>query len=113
MRAQKGKDVAASEANKDDRQADSERSDPPRPTKMVLRPEVVIPCTAPLPPPAPQTVEKPQAVVPAVNNEEPEHPFTNARDASYAVPSTLHSPTRSHRLHEDSMGTLHESPWSP
>ena len=25
--------------------------------------------------------------------------------------STLHSPTRSHRLHEDSMRTLHESPW--
>ena len=27
--------------------------------------------------------------------------------------STLHSPTHSHRLHEDSMGTLHESPWTP
>ena len=25
--------------------------------------------------------------------------------------STLHSPTHSHRLHEESMRTLHESPW--
>ena len=47
---------------------------------MVLCPEVVIPCTAP------QPVEKPQAIVPATNNEELEHPFTNARDASYVVP---------------------------
>jgi len=85
-RAQKGKDVAASETNKDDKEADSERSDPPRPTKTVLRPEVVIPRTAPPPLPAPQSIEKPQTVVPAVNNEEPEHPFAKARDASYAVP---------------------------
>ena len=78
--------MAAPEANKDDKQVESERSDPPCPTKTVLHPEVVIPRTAPPPPPAPQPVEKPQAIVPTVSSEEPEHPFTNARDASYAVP---------------------------
>ena len=78
--------MAVPEANKDDKQVKNECSDPPRPTKMVLHPEVVIPRTTPPPPPAPQPVEKPQAIVPTVSSEEPEHPFTNARDASYEVP---------------------------
>ena len=30
-------------------------------------------------------MEKPQAVVPTPNSKEPEHPFTNACDASYVV----------------------------
>ena len=77
--------MAAPEANKDNKQAESECSDPPCQTKMVLHPEVIITCTAPLPPPAPQPVEKPQAIVPATNSEEPEHPFTNAQDTSYMV----------------------------
>ena len=76
-RAQKGKDAAATEVNRDDKQVENEHSDPPRSTKTVLRPEVIIPRTAPLPP-APQPIEKPQAVVPAANSEESEHPFSNA-----------------------------------
>ena len=74
------------EVNKGDKQAKNKRSDPPCSAKTVLRPEVVILHAAPPPPPAPQPVEKPQAVVPTANSEELEHPFSNARDASYAVP---------------------------
>ena len=74
------------EANKDDQQAKNRCGDPPCPTKTVLCPEVIIIRTAAPPPPAPQQVEKPQAVIPTTNSEEPEHPFTNARDANYAVP---------------------------
>ena len=47
---------------------------------MVLHPEVIITHTAL------QAVEKPQAVFPTTNNEELEHPFTNAQDTSYVVP---------------------------
>ena len=77
-RAQKGKDAAVTEVNRDDKQVENRHSDPPHSTKTVLRPEVVIPRTVPLPPPAPQPIEKPQAVVPAANSEESEHPFSNA-----------------------------------
>ena len=84
-REQKGKDAAVPKTNKDDKQAKSEHSDPPHPTKMVLCPEVVITHAEPPPPLVLQSVEKPHAVIPAANSEELEHPFANAQDTSYAV----------------------------
>ena len=85
-RVQKGKDAVALKANKDNKQVESECSDPPCPTKTVLCPEVIITCAVPPPPPALQSVEKPQEVVPATSSEELEHPFPNAHNASYVVP---------------------------
>jgi hypothetical protein len=53
---------------------------------MVVHPDVIITHAAPPPPPELQSTEKQPATIPVLSKEEPEHLFTNAHDASYAIP---------------------------
>jgi hypothetical protein len=92
-RAQAGKEVADPEPATNDSAPRDDATEAPRATKKTLRPEVVITKAAPPAVPSqpqpgltvPEVTENPSITIPE-EPEPPEHPFTEARDATYAAP---------------------------